>query len=213
MLKLALVEIADYGQQLDTPLKGEAYFKSREKLLFDRYGAKILLPAAYPLIAISRLAVWATQKGKDGDCPTIAFEQQKIRSMVSDPESADRPALTKDPNDTRITTVGRVLRRWSIDELLQLHNVKNGDMSLVGHRPKSEPEFRQYCQLDSDFEPAYTIALPGITGLEQVNGRADLSPSQRIEFEKEYAAEACLALDCDILLKTAGAVLRGNGAY
>jgi lipopolysaccharide/colanic/teichoic acid biosynthesis glycosyltransferase len=218
MFRLAFSEIADFGQRLDTPLVGEAYLDSIQKERLDRYGAKVLMPIALSLGAIARLAVWQedggpttiglTRVGKDG----VPFEQRKIRSMVRGSESVIGLPQAKAWDDARITRRGRFIRRWSIDELLQVYNVKNGEMSLVSPRPKTPEEFSDYGKLDPDFKPAYTATRPGLTGLEQINGRAKLSPSERIELTKEYAAGACLAMDRDIILKTASAVFTGNGA-
>jgi len=218
MFGRAFSEVINFGQSLDVPLVGEAYLNSTQKRLLDRYGARILLPTLAPLAAMARLAVLMEdgspsaitipRVGKGG----IIFDQDKVRSMVKE-SSVDTFTPLKDKNDSRVTKVGKVIRKFSIDEIPQLHNVKKGEMSLVGPRPKTPIEFLYYCNLDPEFEAPYTSCYPGLTGLEQIGGRGNLEVQERIELVKQYAEEACLALDLDILQKTAGAIYSRNGAY
>lgn len=120
----------------------------------------------------------------------------------------DRPATLKTPHDPRITRVGRILRKTSLDELPQLLNVLIGNMSLVGPRPIPTYEFELY----SHETQKRFAALPGITGLWQVRGRCELSFDEQIALDIEYAQHQSLWLDLKILLLTIPAVLFGRGA-
>jgi lipopolysaccharide/colanic/teichoic acid biosynthesis glycosyltransferase len=132
---------------------------------------------------------------------------------------AGRPDVSKDKNgrhifkikhDPRITPFGEFLRRTSLDELPQLFNVLNGEMSLVGPRPALPYEVARY-------QPWHRRriweAKPGITGLWQVRGRSRLTFDEMVRLDLEYCRKASLLLDFQILLQTPAAVLSGNGAY
>jgi lipopolysaccharide/colanic/teichoic acid biosynthesis glycosyltransferase len=152
--------------------------------------------------------------GKDG----VEFWFYKFRSMVSDAE-AQRHLLEmqnersgpvfKMKNDPRITRVGRVLRKFSLDELPQLINVLKGDMSLVGPRPALPTETDKYTARQRQ----RLICLPGVTGLWQVSGRASLSFERSIELDLYYIERQSVGLYFRILLLTIPAVLRAEGAY
>ena len=111
-------------------------------------------------------------------------------------------------NDPRVTRVGRLLRRTSLDELPQLFNVLKGQMSLVGPRPV--PPYEVACYRNGDRKRL--AALPGITGLWQVRGRCQVSFDEMIRMDVEYIAKASLCFDLRILLLTIPAVLNGRGA-
>jgi len=117
--------------------------------------------------------------------------------------------LNKDVPDPRITPVGRILRKLSLDELPQLFNVLKGDMSLVGPRPIVEAEVALYGQ---EFA-FYDLFKPGITGLWQVSGRSDIGYERRVLFDREYASNWSCALDFEILTRTIPAVITMKGAY
>ena len=152
--------------------------------------------------------------GKDGR----EFWFYKFRSMVSDAE-AQRHLLEmqnersgpvfKMKNDPRITRVGRVLRKFSLDELPQLINVLKGDMSLVGPRPALPKETDKYTARQRQ----RLLCLPGVTGLWQVSGRASLSFERSIELDLYYIERQSVGLYFRILLLTIPAVLRAEGAY
>jgi lipopolysaccharide/colanic/teichoic acid biosynthesis glycosyltransferase len=155
-----------------------------------------------------------TRVGKWG----TTFGCYKFRSMYIDAEKrkadlaarneADGP-IFKIRNDPRITRVGRIIRKLSIDELPQLINVLRGEMSLVGPRPALPREVAQY-----EFDQLGRLdAVPGITGLQQVSGRSDLSFKRWVELDIQYIAEQSFLKDVEILLKTLPAVLTGRGAY
>lgn len=117
--------------------------------------------------------------------------------------------LNKDVPDPRITPVGRIIRKLSLDELPQLFNVLVGDMSLVGPRPIVEAEIPLYGQHFA----YYDLFKPGITGLWQVSGRSDIGYDRRVMFDREYASNWSCALDIQILTRTIPAVLTMRGAY
>jgi lipopolysaccharide/colanic/teichoic acid biosynthesis glycosyltransferase len=219
MISGAFTEIINFGQRIDDASIGEAYLLSPQKRGLDYFGARVLQAVTAPLVIAARLAVLAedggptmiglTRIGKDG----VPFQQLKIRSMRPGSESVENPEAIKERDDERMTRIGQLIRPWSLDELPQFTNVVRGEMSLIAARPKSAPEFWRYCELDAGYKAAYCLIAPGQTGPEQTSGRADLSPWQRIELTKEYAAEACLKRDLDILRKTAKVLCTREGAY
>lgn len=117
--------------------------------------------------------------------------------------------LNKETPDPRITPVGRIIRRLSLDELPQLFNVLKGDMSLVGPRPIVEAEVPLYGQHFA----YYDLFRPGITGLWQVSGRSDIGYERRVMFDREYATQWSCVLDFKILTRTIPAVVTMRGAY
>jgi lipopolysaccharide/colanic/teichoic acid biosynthesis glycosyltransferase len=154
------------------------------------------------------------------------FRMHKFRSMVQNADSALHEAYIRDfvegrvqpnegpegkfklTNDPRVTRIGKVLRRTSLDELPQLLNVLKGQMSLVGPRPV--PPYEVACYRPGDHKRL--TALPGITGLWQVNGRCRVSFEEMIDMDLEYIKNASLRLDLQILFQTIPAVLCGRGA-
>lgn len=194
------------------------------KEVVDRIGAALLLLLVSPvLLAISiavvvdsRGGVFYTQRrvGKNGREFTIV----KFRTMVSNAHalrteltSANEGAgpLFKLRRDPRVTRVGSVLRRWSLDELPQLFNVLAGSMSLVGPRPPLPDETARY---GPDVRRRLLVK-PGVTGLWQVSGRSDLSWDEAVRLDLRYVEDWSLALDAVILWKTLRAVVSGDGAY
>lgn len=146
------------------------------------------------------------------------FGMVKFRSMYQDAEArraallaqSDRPGLCfKARNDPRITPIGRILRRFSLDELPQLLNVLAGQMSLVGPRPALPEEVAAY--------PARALGrlavLPGITGPWQVSGRAEIGFDDMVELDLAYARRPSLKADLSCLARTLSAVVSGRGAY
>ena len=111
--------------------------------------------------------------------------------------------------DPRVTRVGRVLRRWSLDELPQLFNVVAGSMSLVGPRPMLPEELG----LLGDGENRRHLTKPGLTGLWQISGRKEVSWEDRMRMDLHYIETWSIALDLVIIAKTAKAVITGHGAY
>jgi exopolysaccharide biosynthesis polyprenyl glycosylphosphotransferase len=194
------------------------------KEVVDRLGAAVLLVLLAPLLAAVVLAVRLgspgpalfrqVRVGRDGEEFTI----YKFRTMATDAEQ--RLAALRESNehdgvlfkmrtDPRVTRVGRHLRRFSLDELPQLLNVLAGQMSLVGPRPPLPAEVAVYPQ---DMRRRLVVK-PGLTGLWQVSGRAELSWEETIRLDLRYVENWSLWLDLVILLRTVTAVLRRSGAY
>ena len=117
--------------------------------------------------------------------------------------------LFKMREDPRITTVGRFLRKLSIDELPQLWNVVRGDMSLIGPRPALPEEVAQY----DDLVARRLLVTPGLTGLWQVSGRSNLSWDRTVELDLRYVDNRTLTMDAKIMAATGRAVFGASGAY
>lgn len=118
-------------------------------------------------------------------------------------------AMFKIKHDPRITRVGRVIRKYSLDELPQLYNVLRGDMSLVGPRPPLPREVVKY----TDYDRQRLAVVPGVTGLWQVSGRNELSFDEMVRLDIQYINNACVTEDLRILFKTVLVVVRPTGAY
>jgi exopolysaccharide biosynthesis polyprenyl glycosylphosphotransferase len=167
------------------------------------------------LIGSGRPALFRQRRaGKDGRPFTVL----KFRTMIPgaeeqlgelvDLEKLDEPAF-KIADDPRVTRVGRMLRRYSLDELPQLINVVRGEMSLVGPRPEEEAVVALY-----DERQRLRLGVkPGMTGPMQVYGRADLTFEERLAMERDYLDNISVAGDLAILLRTPAAIVRGEGAY
>nr|WP_232524480.1 sugar transferase [Nocardiopsis gilva] len=194
------------------------------KGLFDRVAAACALVLLGPLFAALVVLIRSgdqgpalfrqTRVGKDG----AEFTLFKFRTMVPEAEALKdvlRHAnehdgvLFKMRGDPRVTPVGGWLRRYSLDELPQLINVLRGDMSLVGPRPPLPEEVAEY---GHDVRRRLVVK-PGMTGLWQVSGRADLSWEESVRLDLRYVENWSLTLDVQILWKTWSAVIRGAGAY
>jgi Undecaprenyl-phosphate galactose phosphotransferase WbaP len=132
------------------------------------------------------------------------------RYLMAHPDArAEWRATHKLKCDPRVTRVGRILRKTSLDELPQLWNVLNGTMSLVGPRPIVAAEVEKYGEQFRD----YCAVKPGITGLWQVSGRSELSYTERVELDRRYAQTWSLRGDVQILLRTWSSVVNRDGAY
>jgi lipopolysaccharide/colanic/teichoic acid biosynthesis glycosyltransferase len=142
--------------------------------------------------------------GKDGR----QFSILKLRTMVIGAEFSGA-GLAIQEGDDRITRVGRFLRRYSLDELPNLYNVLRGEMSMVGPRPTLPVQVEQYTERQLD----RLAVKPGITGWAQINGRAALPWSDRIELDLWYVEHRSLALDLRILARSVKMVLSGHGLY
>jgi lipopolysaccharide/colanic/teichoic acid biosynthesis glycosyltransferase len=142
--------------------------------------------------------------GKDGR----PFDVLKLRTMVDGAEHIGA-GLAVDEHDSRITGVGALLRRASLDELPNLINVLRGEMSLIGPRPTIPVQVQQY----TPRQRRRLEVKPGITGWAQVNGRASLPWEQRIELDLHYIEHRGLSLDLQILIRTLKLVLAGEGLY
>ena len=138
----------------------------------------------------------------------VPFELWKLRTMVVGAERMGAGLYIED-QDSRITRVGRLLRRFSLDELPNLINVLAGDMSIVGPRPTVQVQVDRY----TPRQRRRLEVRPGITGWAQVNGRAALSWPERIELDVWYVDHRSLALDLRILARTAKLLASGQGLY
>jgi lipopolysaccharide/colanic/teichoic acid biosynthesis glycosyltransferase len=136
------------------------------------------------------------------------FDVLKLRTMVDGAEHIGA-GLAIEADDPRITRVGALLRRTSLDELPNLVNVLRGEMSLIGPRPTLPVQVEQY----TERQRGRLAIKPGITGWAQVNGRASLPWSERIELDLYYVEHRSLALDVRILARTVAMVLGGSGVY
>ena len=210
---------------VSAPLRGDiAALLPTAKRLFDITTTFFALLALWPLIALVALAVRLTSPGpaffvqtrigRDG----TRFGMVKFRSMYADAEArraaleaaSDRDGLCfKMKNDPRVTPLGRFLRRSSLDDLPQLFNVLWGDMSLVGPRPALPQEVASY----PPQAMGRLAVLPGITGVWQVSGRAEVSFDAMVAMDLAYATGHSVAGDLAILARTVGVVVTGRGAY
>lgn len=196
------------------------------KRLLDIIGALLLAVILSPLLLVVVLALASDRgpiiyrhdrTGRDGR----TFGCLKFRTMVPNADEVLRDLLHTDPelsgewqrdqklrNDPRITTIGRFLRRTSLDELPQLWNVLKGDMSLVGPRPVVREEWARY----GNRLHHYLAGRPGVTGLWQVMGRTDCCYRRRVALDTYYVRKRNLLLDVFILMRTVKVVLCGRGA-
>ncbi|MBM4432138.1 MAG: sugar transferase [Chloroflexi bacterium] len=203
----------------------------RAKRAFDFLFAMLALLLLSPLMLIIALAIKVTSPG-----PAILVQERvgkggrifpfyKFRSMYNNPDRSVDINFARDyingkqgaiawngifkpANDRRVTSVGRFLRKASLDELPQLFNVLKGDMSIIGPRPSMPYEVDVY----KPWHFARLEILPGVTGLAQVNGRSNLLFKDIVKIDIEYIERCSLMLDLSILCKTIPVVLSGHGA-
>lgn len=194
------------------------------KRLFDLLAAGLLIIVGSPIMFVVAIAVKLDSQGpvlfrqKRVGIEGRPFQMLKFRSMVVDAEErlaelADRNegkgVLFKIKHDPRVTRIGRVLRKYSLDELPQLFNVIGGSMSLVGPRPPLPSEVQSY---EQDVRRRLLVK-PGLTGLWQVSGRSNLSWQDSVRLDLYYVENWSLAGDLVIILKTVRAVFHSTGAY
>ncbi|GAB4340018.1 MAG: hypothetical protein Kow0037_25580 [Calditrichia bacterium] len=202
-------------------LRGQRYLKIKRVL--DLLLGTCLLIGILPIILLCAIVIRIDsagpvffaqyRTGRGGK----RFKMYKLRTMVKDAEIRKKEVMHlnrhkssidfKAENDPRITRVGRILRKTSLDELPQIFNVLKGDMSLIGPRPTSFPSATYHL-----WQTARLDILPGITGLWQVSGRSEIDFDDRSRLDIYYAQNFSLFLDIKILFKTFGAVLRAEGA-
>lgn len=201
-----------------------SFYERTGKRVLDVIGASILLLLCLPVLAVAAVAIKLDSRGRilfrsvrcgRGGKP---FTFYKLRSMHTGAHGlrhtllhlneVDGPVF-KLANDPRMTRVGRLLRRTSVDELPQLWNVIRGDMSLVGPRPPIPEEVEQY----TPRQMRRLSVKPGLTCLWQVSGRSDLGFDEWVRLDLKYIFQRSFALDIRILAKTLPAVLSGRGAY
>ena len=199
--------------------------KRFQKRLFDVAFSSAVLLCGLPLLLAIAVAIKMTSKGPifyrqeriglDGG----AFEMIKFRTMVDGADTmlddlnqlneSDGGVLFKIREDPRVTPIGRILRKYSLDEIPQFINVLKRDMSVVGPRPPLGTEVQTY----DDYAKRRLLVRPGITGLWQVSGRSDLSWEDSVRLDLYYVENWSMMADLLIALKTAKAVLSHNGAY
>lgn len=222
-----LQEEYEYYYPAATRLRGR---KSVTSYSFMKRALDIVLSLAgliflMPLFIV--VAVWIKLEDPDG---SVFFKQNRVgkdetlfpmfkfRSMVSNAEALKQQlmsqnevegAMFKMKNDPRVTRVGRVLRKTSIDELPQLWNVLIGDMSLVGPRPALPSEVSEY----TTYDKKRLAVTPGCTGLWQVSGRSNLSFEQMVELDLTYIRERSVFYDLKIMMKTVSVLLGSKDAF
>ncbi len=202
---------------------GPGRFYLISKRITDLAICLMLMPIVLPIVALCAIAIWIenpgpiffTQKrtGRSG----CRFRMFKLRTMVTNAAELKEQLrhfneLTwpdfKISNDPRVTRVGKILRKTSLDELPQIFNVMKGDMSLVGPRPTSFSA--------NTYTLWHTERLevqPGITGLWQVSGRSDIDFDDRLRLDIEYIRKRSLWFDLKLLFRTIAAVVKPIGAY
>ena len=186
----------------------------RGKRALDVTVAAVVLAAGAPALAVAALLIRLESEGhpiyrqrrvgRDG----VPFELYKLRTMVSGAETMGA-GLAIDVGDSRITRLGAILRRTSLDELPNLVNVLRGEMSIVGPRPTVQVQVDRY----TPRQRGRLSVPPGLTGWAQIQGRASLPWSERIELDLWYVEHASLALDLRILWRTVRMVVSGHGLY
>jgi exopolysaccharide biosynthesis polyprenyl glycosylphosphotransferase len=218
------LEDFDGDSQITVTAERQDGFPMLVKRILDFTLSFLLLVALAPLFLLVGLAIWATSPGpvffaqKRVGLNKRQFAMYKFRTMVPGAESLQETLLGQNEmsgpvfkikNDPRVTPIGRILRKSSLDELPQLWNVLKGDMSLVGPRAMS---VRDYQLFSEDWQCRRFSVRPGITCLWQVNGRNSLPFDKWMQLDMLYIDRWSLWLDLKILLLTIPAVLRGAGA-
>lgn len=215
-----------HRQSIPLPWRG---WTGAPKRLSDIVIASALLVPLLPLMGLIALLILAgsgsgvlvrhPRIGRDGR----VFRCLKFRTMVKDGDRVLANHLERNPearqewarqrkllHDPRVTAVGHLLRRTSLDELPQFFNVLRGEMSVVGPRPVVKAELDEHYR--GEARALYCSVRPGITGLWQVSGRSTLNYQDRVRLDVEYVRNGSAALDVTILLRTPCAVLRARGA-
>ncbi|MBO9450814.1 sugar transferase [Tropicibacter sp. R16_0] len=198
--------------------------KLNAKRVLDLSLVTLILLAVWPVLAVVAGLVAITSRGPVFFVQTRvglygrSFRMLKFRSMYQDAEARREQLIEQSErdgvcfklkSDPRVTPVGQFIRRWSLDELPQLFNVLKGDMSLVGPRPALPQEVAAY---PAKAHGRHSV-LPGITGLWQVSGRADIGFDEMIALDLTYARNVSVLTDIQIMFRTFNAVLSGRGAY
>ncbi|HET8826174.1 MAG TPA: sugar transferase [Terriglobales bacterium] len=198
-------------------------WQRKAKLALDVLGSSLLVALFSPLFLLAALLVLLL----DGrpiifrrKCvgPRGEFDAFKFRTMRRDADQVlqQEPALQdafrqnfKLKSDPRVTRLGAILRKFSLDELPQLFNVLRGEMSLVGPRMITAPELEKY----GEHQQLLLTVRPGITGFWQVYGRQEVSYEERVQMDVEYIRNWSLGMDLKLLCLTPWRVIRGRGAY
>jgi lipopolysaccharide/colanic/teichoic acid biosynthesis glycosyltransferase len=206
-------------------------FNSRLKRMIDLFLVIMIAPVVLPLSLLITMIIKLTSKGpvlfsqkrslhKKGP----AFICYKFRSMYDDAEelkdnflekNESNGALFKMKNDPRITPFGRIIRKFSLDEIPQLINVIKGEMSLVGPRPLPVEDFEKIedTHINFKWQKHREIVKPGMTGLWQISGRSHLSYEEMLFLDLYYVEHQSVFLDLEILFGTLPTIFFGKGAY
>ncbi len=207
------------------------YIKRISKRTFDLIGAVLITLILSPIFIITAVAIYFESgspifflQRRTSHKNVKGFNFIKFRSMVSNAEQMKAElmgknesdgALFKIKNDPRVTNVGRLIRKLSIDELPQLFNVIKGEMSLVGPRPLPPSDFENANEPNEFWDAIYerSSVKPGMTGLWQVSGRSNIKFREMILLDLYYVENHTLLFDLEILFETIPVVLLGKGAY
>lgn len=185
------------------------------KHILDKIFGVILLVLLSPILVIIAIAIKLNSKGpvifkqkrlgKNGEI----FEIYKFRTMYVDaPDLRNEDGSTfNSDDDPRVTTVGKFLRKTSLDELSQIFNILKGEMSFIGPRPDLPDHYNLY----TEFDKKKLLVRPGVTGYAQANGRNNIEWKKRIEMDIFYIDNYSLLLDIKILFKTVFSVLKSEG--
>ena len=195
------------------PIMSRTLWARGGKRVFDLVGGLLVVVVCSPILAAAALAIKLTSRGplffrhvrvgRD----SREFQPYKFRTMY---HGRRHDAVELIPlHHPEITPVGLILRRIKVDELPQIFNVVKGEMSLVGPRPDLPEHVAKY----TPFKVQRLAIRPGLTGLAQVNGAADISWDERIRYDVYYIARSSLLLDLGILAKTVGVIIHGEGRY
>jgi len=220
--------IVEYGFCLTQEAKPVSHSVPRPGILKRTLDLAISIPALLllsPFLAMVALTIRmidggpvlyrAKRVGKDG----VPFDCLKFRTMVVNAEALKVHLMKRNIHgkgitfkvldDPRITWLGRIIRRWSIDELPQLWNVVRGEMTLVGPRPACPLEVARYSPADRD----RLAVAPGLTCIWQVSGRCQIPFEKQVEMDRQYIHNQSFFLDLYLILRTIPAVVLGKGAY
>lgn len=201
-----------YQQELENK---EIGFYSKIRRVIDFIISLLSLVIVIPIILITSIFIMLESPGNPFYVQSRMglmgkeFNLIKLRSMRTDAEK--NGAQWADKNDSRITKVGRFIRKTRIDELPQIFNVLKGDMSIIGPRPERQIFVEEFVKYIPNF-PKRLEVKPGLTGWAQVNGGYEILPEEKLELDLYYINNKSLTLDILIILKTIQIVLTGEGA-
>lgn len=198
-----------------TRIKGNLFYKIVKRIFDIVVSFCALIFLAIPVVVIA-IAVKASSEGpaiykqerlgKNGK----SFQILKFRTMIKESEIDGAQWSTGD-DDPRITPVGRILRKFRLDELPQFWNILNGSMSFVGPRPERECFYEEFEKYIHGFKHRLCVT-PGLTGLAQVNGGYDLKPEEKIVYDMEYINNRSIINDIKIMFKTVAVIFTHDGA-
>ncbi len=202
---------------IDPPkkIRGGIFYKIIKRLFDIVVSFCALVVLAIPMIIIAMIvrltsegpAIYKQERlGKNGK----SFEILKFRTMIKDSE-VDGAQWSTGDDDPRITPVGRILRKFRLDELPQFWNILNGSMSFVGPRPERDCFYEEFEKYIHGFRHRLCVT-PGLTGLAQVNGGYDLKPEEKIVYDMEYINNRSIINDIKIMFKTVAVIFTHDGA-